>query len=77
MQQNRKINMVLLVSNDLLKTSLHSLQLAGVVAGLLVVYVLVHYYLASQRPTNFPPGPKTLPFLGNLHQFPPTKAFLR
>jgi hypothetical protein len=43
----------------------------------LVIVVLSRYYLASRRPRNFPPGPPTVPFVGNLTQVPPVKAFLK
>jgi hypothetical protein len=35
------------------------------------------YFWASRRPANFPPGPPTRPFVGNLHQLPKSKAFLK
>ena len=38
---------------------------------------LAKYYFASQRPKDFPPGPATVPFLGNLDQLPETKAFIK
>jgi hypothetical protein len=48
-----------------------------IIIGLAFGVVLVRYYLASRRPKNFPPGPPTLPFLGNITQVPTSKAFLK
>ncbi|KAK5653767.1 hypothetical protein OQA88_7924 [Cercophora sp. LCS_1] len=39
--------------------------------------VLLRYFLASRRPRNFPPGPPTVPFIGNVSQIPQAKAFLK
>ena len=39
--------------------------------------VLTRYYFAAKRLKNFPPGPPTVPFLGNLHLLPPSKSFLK
>ncbi|KAK6081151.1 cytochrome P450 [Seiridium cupressi] len=44
---------------------------------LLVVAVLFKYFLASRRPADFPPGPPTVPFIGNITQVPRVKAFLK
>jgi hypothetical protein len=46
-------------------------------SGCVVAALLWKYFWASRRPMNFPPGPPTLPFLGNLHQLPRSKAFLK
>jgi cytochrome P450 len=38
---------------------------------------LYQYSKLSARPTGYPPGPKTAPFLGNLHQVPISRPELR
>jgi hypothetical protein len=52
------------------------LSITFVFVGLLAV-TLTRYFLASQRPKGFPTGPPTAPFVGNLHQLPSTKVFLK
>ncbi|KAK3315853.1 cytochrome P450 [Apodospora peruviana] len=54
---------------------LHYLAIASLFV--LAAGVLVKYFLASRRPPNFPPGPPTIPFIGNITQVPPVKSFLK
>ncbi|KAI9375031.1 cytochrome P450 [Aspergillus egyptiacus] len=51
---------------------LASLTVAVLTAG---VVALAPYAWASLRPRHFPPGPRTLPWLGNLHLIPASKSF--
>jgi hypothetical protein len=54
-------------------------QFGLVICGTLILLIvcLFKYVLTSQRPKDFPPGPPCLPIIGNLHQIPLRKAFLR
>ncbi|KAK2755050.1 hypothetical protein FQN54_006578 [Arachnomyces sp. PD_36] len=52
-----------------------TLPAIGVILVTIVVFTLARYALASTRPKNYPPGPPTVPFLGNLHLLPSTKSF--
>ncbi|KAF9891400.1 hypothetical protein FE257_004256 [Aspergillus nanangensis] len=54
-----------------------TVQLLMGLPGCLLVALLWKYFWASRRPANFPPGPPTRPFLGNLHQLPQSQAFLK
>jgi hypothetical protein len=70
--------MTLTVSGEGLWANLQFLLISlAVVVIIGVVTVLAPYAFASSRPKNYPPGPPTIPFLGNLHLLPPTKAFVQ
>jgi cytochrome P450 len=52
-------------------------QFAFIASFLLVFIRLYRYSKLSARPTNYPPGPKTAPFIGNLHQLPVSRPELK
>ncbi|KAL2278789.1 hypothetical protein FJTKL_14132 [Diaporthe vaccinii] len=51
--------------------------LAAIAGFLLLLLPLLQWVLLTLRPQNFPPGPPVIPGLGNLHQIPPSKPFLK
>lgn len=58
--------------------SFRGLLLTSVAAPtIFLVYAVVRFLLQTRRPANFPPGPPPVLGLGNLHQVPPEKPYLK
>lgn len=49
---------------------LPELSPSSVLLLILLVYILFRLYRFGQREDGLPPGPNTIPILGNIHQFP-------
>ncbi|KAI0406423.1 cytochrome P450 [Xylaria palmicola] len=45
--------------------------------ALYMAYVVVSWAWNSRRPRDYPPGPKTLPWLGNILDMPATKQYIK
>lgn len=50
--------------------------LVVIIIPLVLLYNVVLWLQSTQRPPNYPPGPRTLLGLGNIHQVPLTLPFL-
>lgn len=53
------------------------ISLLALSVGCILASKLIALVIATRRPRNFPPGPPTIPVLGNLHLLPTTKGFIK
>ncbi len=58
------------------KKMFHIASALGLMSSIIFLYNCVRLFL-NRRPRNFPPCPPTLPVLGNLHQLPRQKEYLK
>lgn len=50
--------------------------LSLVLGGSVLLFLVVRFALSTLRPHGFPPGPPTIPGIGNIHQIPTQRSFL-
>ncbi|KAI1845953.1 hypothetical protein JX266_008040 [Neoarthrinium moseri] len=56
---------------------LRALSTCAVGVGVVLTFLLARWVLGTLRPKGFPPGPPIIPGLGNLHQMPIQKPYLK
>lgn len=57
---------------------MHTFWPLVLVLGLSIIFLAFYYCKGiGSRPKDYPPGPPTLPFIGNLHQIPKSRRHLQ